>query len=357
MPLVARGSPLRGLLSLGTCLALTLPTTTASAAPAPLPDWGVPDRPGDKPRAAAPAPAPAAAAPAPAPAVAPELTPAPSKPAPDDDIVLTDPTPAPASRKARRAAKVAKVARSKPRSKAVKDSLERAASERAPIQEHASKLEAAGKPDEALQSLLVGAEAYHDPILYLAAAEASLKRGDRRGRAGVVDDDHCIEHVRTAQTLLTAATAETPRVDPEEHAALIAWGDDLVKKAERHKQRMSARRNGRAELIAGAVLGTVGLTGFGVMSGGIYLDGASKRELDKGMGRPDEDLAALHDQQRRAETMIAAGAISGAVGLALGIALIAIGARDLKATRGERPRQARVRVAPTLGGIVIAGRF
>lgn len=351
MPLVARGSPVRGLLSLGTCLALALPTHV-SAAPAPLPDWGVPD----KPKAAEPTPPPAAPAPvaaAPAPASEPAAAPAPG-PA-EDDIILTDPAPT-TSRKARRAAKVAKVARSKPHSKAVKTSLERAASERAPIQEHAAKLDADGKPDEALQSLLVGAEAYHDPILYLSAAEATLKRADRKGRSGVADDDRCIERVRIAQTLLQAAAADSPRVDPEEHPALLAWGDELVKKAERHKQRMSARRNGSAELIAGAVLSTVGLAGFGVMAGGLYLNSVSERELDKGMGRPEEDLAALQAQQRRAETMTAAGAISGAVGLALGIALISIGARDLKATRAEK-LQARIRVAPTLGGLVIAGRF
>lgn len=350
MPLPARGSPLRDLLSLGTCLALALPTTL-HAAPAPLPDWGMPDKPAEKPKRAEPAPA---AAPAPAPAAAPVAAPAAAAPA-EDDIVLTDPTPAP-SRKARRAAKAAKVARSKPHSKTVKSALERAASERAPIQEHAARLAADGKLDESLQSLLVGAEAYHDPILYLSAAEATLARADRKGRAGVADDDRCIEHVRTAQTLLQAAAADSPRVDPEEHPALLAWGDDLVKKADRHKQRMSARRNGGAELIAGAVLTTVGLAGFGVMSGGLYLNSVSERELAKGEGRPEEDLADLHAQQRRAETMTAAGAISGAVGLALGIALISIGARDLKATRAEK-LQARVRVAPTFGGLVIAGRF
>ncbi|MBK9757191.1 MAG: hypothetical protein IPO88_27580 [Nannocystis sp.] len=354
MPLAARGSPHRGLLSLGTCLALALPAP-ASADPSPLPDWGV----AEKPKAAAPAPAPAPTPAAEAPA-APPAAPAAAAPPPaaaDDDIVLTDSEPAPArSRKARNAAKVARAARSKPRSKAVKAALARAASERAPIQDHANKLVDAGKPDEALQSLLVGAEAYHDPVLYLAAAEATLARGDRKGRAGVADDDRCIEHVRTAQTLLQGASAEAPRVDPEEHPALIAWGDDLIKKAERHKQRMSARRSGHAEIAAGAVLTTAGLASVGVMSRGLYLNAVSERELDKGAGRPDEELAPLHDQQRRAETMIAAGAIAGAVGLALGIALVAIGARDLKATRREK-LATRLRIAPTFGGLVIAGRF
>lgn len=48
-------------------------------------------------------------------------------------------------------------------------------------------------------------------------------------------------------------------------------------------------------------------------------------------------------------TMIAAGAVSGAIGLALGVAPLVDGVRDLKATRPGR--SARVRVAPTFGGL------
>jgi hypothetical protein len=109
-------------------------------------------------------------------------------------------------------------------------------------------------------------------------------------------------------------------------------------------------------VLAGALLTTGGLASIGVMAGGLYLNRHTKRELERGEGRPEQELAPLHDQKRQAETMIAAGAIAGAAGLALGIALLTIGARDLKAARRE-PLSARVRVAPTLGGFVLAGRF
>ncbi len=118
----------------------------------------------------------------------------------------------------------------------------------------------------------------------------------------------------------------------------------------------SPHRNGHGEVLAGALLTTGGLASIGVMAGGLYLNRHTKRELDRGEGRPEQELAPLHDQKRQAETMIAAGAIAGAAGLALGIALLTIGARDLKAARRE-PLSARVRVAPTLGGFVLAGRF
>lgn len=126
--------------------------------------------------------------------------------------------------------------------------------------------------------------------------------------------------------------------------------------ARRQEARDAARRRGHGEVITGALLTTGGLAGTGVMAGGLFLNRLSDRELDKGAGRPDQDLAPLYDQKRQAETMIAAGAIAGAAGLALGVALLVIGARDLKAARSE-PLAARVRIAPTLGGFVLAGRF
>jgi hypothetical protein len=356
MPLATRGSPLRELLLLGTCLALVLPAPAVLAAPAPLPDWGSAAKPKPAPPAeAAPAPAPAPAEPSPPPAVeGPADAPAADA---EDDVVLTDssPTPTRSAKKARRAVKPAKVKPAKAKV-AVSSSVERAAAERTPIQEHARTLEAAGKLDEAVKSLMVGAEAYHDPVLHLAAAEGYLKLGQAHGRAGVADDDACLSNIRTAQELLKTTPAEAQRVDPEEHAALVAWGDDMARKAEKHKARMGVRRTGHGQIIAGAVLTTAGLAGLGVMSGGLYYNSVSRRELAKGEGRPEEELQPLRDQQKRGETMIAAGAVLGAVGLALGIALVSLGARDLKAARTET-LQARVRVAPTLGGLVLVGRF
>ncbi len=118
----------------------------------------------------------------------------------------------------------------------------------------------------------------------------------------------------------------------------------------------SAWRKINGELVSGALLASGGLAGFGVMVGGLYLNRVSTRELERGEGRPEQELAPLHAQQRRAETMISAGAIAGTAGLALGVALLAIGGRDLKAMRSE-PLTARVRIAPTIGGLVLAGRF
>jgi hypothetical protein len=107
------------------------------------------------------------------------------------------------------------------------------------------------------------------------------------------------------------------------------------------EQARFAERSARGELIVGGVLGVLGLGGAAVMTVGLLQKGAAGDLSEAAVGKKD--------------TMIAAGAVSGLFGLALGLALIVDGARDLKAAR--RGQTARVRVAPTFGGLVVGGRF
>ena len=115
------------------------------------------------------------------------------------------------------------------------------------------------------------------------------------------------------------------------------------------------RRRGRAELITGSVFMVGGLAGFGVLGAGAFIKGRADSELEDAEGRDDVDLDPLYSQQKQGETMLAAGAVVGVIGMALGIALVATGARDMKA--GRAGMTSRVRVAPTFGGLVISGRF
>ncbi len=110
-------------------------------------------------------------------------------------------------------------------------------------------------------------------------------------------------------------------------------------------------RKGRAQMFAGAGLLGVGVVGLGVMVSGSYIQRFSAHELARGTGYSDEALAPLRAQHNRGETMLAAGAVTAAFGAVLGVTLLATGARDVKAARG------RVQVAPTLGGLVLSGRF
>lgn len=106
--------------------------------------------------------------------------------------------------------------------------------------------------------------------------------------------------------------------------------------------RSALERAARGEIVVGGVLAVLGLGGVGAMTAGL---------LQKGDAEDSGDA----DRVARSDTLVAAGAVSGAFGVALGLALIIDGVRDRRAARGGRT--ARVRVAPTLGGLVVSGRF
>lgn len=137
------------------------------------------------------------------------------------------------------------------------------------------------------------------------------------------------------------APEPTPEPVPAEPAPVVAEAPEPGPSVQVLEQGKLARRRARAELVTGGVLLGLGLGGFAAMTVGL---------LQKSGG---DDLGAK--PLARADSMIAAGAASGAMGLAMGIALLVEGARDRKAARSAEV--ARVRVAPTLGGLVLSGRF
>ena len=114
-------------------------------------------------------------------------------------------------------------------------------------------------------------------------------------------------------------------------------------------------RRGRAQMFAGAAFLGVGVVGLGVMVSGWYVQRFSANELSRGTGYSDEALAPLRAQHGRGETMLAAGAVTAVFAAALGATLMATGARDVRA--GRATRWSGVRVAPSLGGLVLSGRF
>lgn len=114
-------------------------------------------------------------------------------------------------------------------------------------------------------------------------------------------------------------------------------------------------RRGRAQMFAGAAFLGIGVVGLGVTVSGWYVQRFSANELSRGTGYSDEALAPLRAQHARGESMLAAGAVTAVFGAVLGATLIATGARDVRAGRGGR--WSSVRVAPSLGGLVLSGRF
>lgn len=138
-----------------------------------------------------------------------------------------------------------------------------------------------------------------------------------------------------------AAPEPTPEPVPAEPAPVVAEAPEPGPSVQVLEQGKLARRRARAELVTGGVLLGLGLGGVAAMTVGLLQKSGA------------DDLGAK--SLARADSMIAAGAASGAMGLAMGIALLVEGARDRKAARSAEV--ARVRVAPTLGGLVLSGRF
>lgn len=116
------------------------------------------------------------------------------------------------------------------------------------------------------------------------------------------------------------------------------------------------RRRAIGELASGSVLTATGLTGVVWMSLGFHLARLADRELAKGAGWSETALAPLQAQKDQGTTMIATGAVLGLAGLALGLALIDGGVRDLRAARAGRLSR-RLHLTPTLGGWLLTGRF
>lgn len=162
-----------------------------------------------------------------------------------------------------------------------------------------------------------------------------------------------------AEPAASAEPATPPEPAPEPAlAGTVAPGREepaVTKPASQTAAAERLRRRGRAELITGAVFMAAGLTGFGVLGAGVFIKRNADQDLEEAEGRTEVDLDPLYAQQKQGETMLAAGAVAGVIGMALGIALVGAGARDMK--QGRAGLTSRVRVTPALGGLVISGRF
>lgn len=234
----------------------------------------------------------------------------------------------------------------------------RAAQARAAAQQGAGELAAS-------QALALVAELDDDPILLVDAAEAAL----------IAFEARALRSPERALTLAREATLAIDGLRDAEAAELARRGLDrallneasaraqaLVARAGAEQRRRRALRSGRGEVTSGGVFAALGLAGVGIMAGGLFLEAAADRELARAGIDALSDLdPALQrpfaEQYERASTMTASGAVIGGLGLALGGALIGVGVRDLRRAGWRPERRASIRAAPTLGGVMIGGRF
>lgn len=232
---------------------------------------------------------------------------------------------------------------------------------------HGAELIAAGRPREAARELAVVAAVDGDPLLFLAAAEASLAAVDARERSSSEGLAQARGHVASAKDALAALRSEPAGLarlglDVDTLPAIDAHIAQVVDAIDRRSGAKQRRKVALGEVISGSVLTAIGLSGLGVMSGGLYLDASADAELERAgvqdiNALPPNLQPAVRAQVDRASTMIAVGSIVGAAGTALGVTLVTIGARDVKKLGGLGRKRASLRAAPTFGGIVVSGRF
>ncbi|MFZ6183458.1 hypothetical protein [Nannocystis pusilla] len=286
-------------------------------------------------------------------------------PAADDDTVVLDDSPGPAKKKSGSGKK--KAAKAQPREAMIKAQVEKAEAERAPLQDQAQQLSDAGNLEGAVGLLAGGAEALRDPVLHLAAADARQKLARKRSAdQAKAEWEASLRHIDRADALLAAnsgGAVDGIRVNPDDLETMHAWSTELRTAADGAlpdlvRRTNPVRRNARGELIAGSIFLAGGLAALGVMGGGIYLSKSADRELPKAGDNP-EYLAPLEAQKKQGDTMTAAGAVAGVLGVALGVTLVALGATDLKKARQEQLSRVRVApaVSPTFGGMFLSARF
>lgn len=248
------------------------------------------------------------------------------------------------------------------RAKAVQDTLGAAAQEREETIVRVKSLLAIGRHQQAAEHLFTAAVDHNDPVLYLEAAEQFLVAANRHNLGAITRGRESAEAARFLLTT-TGDPAVDERVDLRTVRVPYADVGELIERCATVQGRLKTRadvlrgqRKAQQEVIVGASLLVVGLGGLGVLGGGLTYRAARQHELAAIAGHESEyDLSALDAQGRRADAMIGVGAAIGVIGMMLGASLVAIGARDLH-NKTRSPR-ARLQVAPTLGGLVLSGRF
>jgi len=219
-----------------------------------------------------------------------------------------------------------------------------------------------GSPEQAAIRLHEAADRLVDPVLYLEASEHYLAAADRRrpdalarGREAAKAGRALLEKQGDPMSDPTI-DVRSERVAHASVAALLGRSDELQQRLATREKQLKRQRRGRQEIGAGASLLVIGVGGGVILANGLVYRAAGRRELADIKGHEAEyDLSALDAQGRRAEGMIGAGAAVGVIGLALGVSLMVLGARDLRGER--RPEMASLRIAPSFNGMAISGRF
>ncbi len=182
---------------------------------------------------------------------------------------------------------------------------------------------ASGLHERAASRLLAAALTHEDAMLHLEPAEQFLAAADRthaeaidRGLASVAAARELLGEV-VDPTVEWEVDLRTVRVAHEDAEGLRERADATQRRLEARREALRVQRRGRQEMAAGASLLAVGVAGAAVLASGVVYRTARSREL-----------AAITGHEAEC---------------------------DLRAEHGRR--WAHLQVAPTLGGLVLSGRF
>ena len=243
----------------------------------------------------------------------------------------------------------------------------------------------------AAEGLAENAALLGDPVTFVEAGEMYLRQADKD--RDVAQCDAAIEVTTIALDILHfyAASADKPAaiewrvIDPIDAGAMIeranaqlAEAEGLIEAIETEIAAAKAaanrptapepmveeaprdRKPGTALIAGGAAALAVGFGGASMVIAGVVISNGKQGELEALMRPTDEDeVQRLDDEGKRGNLIAVVGAAVGAVGLAVGVPLLILGAKKRKGR--ALGTAASLRLAPALSrrmqGLALRGRF
>lgn len=258
-----------------------------------------------------------------------------------------------------------------------------AASARKPVQERAQRL-MTSDPGEAAEYLAAQARETGDPVLYFDAAEAYKADGvasrDKAALQAAIEQASIGLDIAYFQTD-ARCDPDWQHLDAVDFDREVSRGKKLIAESERaitdldkpveapppadEPEKKRAPRDGRGLIAGGSLLTAIGVGGLAMIGAGLAV--GAKTQKDVNALNPsdidfDSQVDELDKKGKGANTLAYIGIPVAAVGLAAGIALLAVGVKKRKKYRAEHGAdETAFHVAPALGrgfaGLALGGRF
>ena len=188
----------------------------------------------------------------------------------------------------------------------------------------------------------------------------SVAAGDASSRWLVIDPASASSMISEAEAQISEAEALIEEIEAEQEEDQPVASADGKKKKKKKKKR-GKMKPGTGFLIGGSVATAVGAGGVGLAMAGLFQSRSAQNEVEDLGNDPANQprIDELDKEGAKANQLAYIGIGVAAVGLAVGIPLIIVGAKKRK--EAGPSSNASVRVAPMVAGrtqgVAIAGRF